>query len=54
MPLILCLPEGFDESILRNFLIFCFCSKIVVTGVGPMFLVFSVLDAIFGSLVTLW
>ena len=52
--LILWLPQGFGKSILRNFLIFYFCSKIIMTGVGPMSLAFYVLETFFGSLVTLW
>ena len=48
LPLTLWLPQGFDKNILRNFLIFYFCCKIIVIGVGPTFLAFSVLEIIFG------
>ena len=42
--------QGFDKSILPNFLIFYFWSKTIIIDVGPMFLAFSVLETVSGSL----
>ena len=47
--LTLWIPEGFDKTILPDFLIFYFRPK-----VGSIILAFSVLEIIFGSLMTIW
>ena len=46
------MPQDFDKSILPNFFIFYFWSKIIMAIVGPMYLELSVLEIGFGSLVT--
>ena len=42
----------FDKIILPNYFIFNFWSNIILTGAGPMFLAFSILEIISGSFLT--